>query len=101
MVALGREFLFPLDLELSALPTELNDESNTALFQYLRDVSNDSIFAREVVKLLIEEHRDHHRQLHNKNKVAPQFKVGDVVKVHIQVTSKQDENKVAKLSYQV
>ena len=101
MVALGRDFLFPLDVEFSALPTELNDESNTALFQYLRDVSNDSAFAREVVKLLIEERRDHHRQLHNKNKVAPQFKVGDVVKVHIQVTSKQDENKVAKLSYQV
>ena len=34
LAAVGREFLFPLDIEISAIP-ELNDKSNSTLYNYL------------------------------------------------------------------
>ena len=40
MAAVGRDFKFPMDVELSAMPT-INDNKNSALYKYLRDVSND------------------------------------------------------------
>ena len=39
VAAIGRKFKFPLDIELGLLPT-LNDDSNSALTDYLRNVSN-------------------------------------------------------------
>ena len=46
--AVGREFRFPLDVELSVIPP-INDVSNSALTNYLRDVSIESNFAVLVV----------------------------------------------------
>jgi hypothetical protein len=100
LVALGRDLLFPLDTELRPLP-KLNDRNNTELFEYLRKMSNDSKFATEVVKILVEERRKSMRARVNSSKVQPSFKVGDVVKVHIQVQSSADNNRVGKLSYQI
>ena len=48
VAAVGREFRFPLDVELSPSPT-LNDETNSNLFQYLRDTAADSAFALSIV----------------------------------------------------
>jgi hypothetical protein len=98
MVAVGRDFRFPLDVELSAPPTR-NDSSNSALYDYLRHVSNDSTFAQSVVQILIEERREEFRIRHNKGKTLPQFKVGDVVKAHVQVKSNKASGEVEKLSY--
>ena len=98
LAAIGRELRFPLDVELCPTPP-LNDEHNTALMQYLRDVSNDSKFSIAVLQILIEERRTAHRDRHNQQcKTAP-FKVGDVVKAHVQVQSKSSIGQVGKLSY--
>ena len=98
MAAVGRDFRFPLDVELSGNPV-LNDSTNNALFTYLRNVSNDSIFAQSIVKVLIEERRARHMERHNKTKTPPVFKVGDVVKAHVQVKSNKTLGEVGKLSY--
>jgi hypothetical protein len=99
MVAVGRDFRFPIDVELSPTPT-LNDSRNSALFNYLRNVSNDSKFAQSLVEILVQERRERHRDRHNKDKVQPQFKLGDVVKAHVQVSSNKSTGEVKKLSYQ-
>ena len=52
--AVGREFKFPLDIELLPSP-ELNDISNSALIQCFRDVSCNSTFVQSILEVLIEE----------------------------------------------
>ena len=58
--AFSREFQFPLDIELSAIP-EINGESNSTLYNYLRNVSSDTEFAGLVVQVLAEEVQEAHR----------------------------------------
>ena len=101
MAAIGREFRFPLDVSLLPDPP-MNDGNQTALYQYLRDVSNDSAFATSIVQILVEERRLAHVDRHN-NSISkssqPPFKVGDVVKAHVQVQSNATTGTVKKLSY--
>ena len=99
LAAVGREFKFPLDVELCPSPP-LNDRGNSALMNYLRTVSNDSEFTISVLQILIEERRDSHHQRHN-DKVSSLvvFEVGDVVKAHVQVQSQAATGQVGKLSY--
>ena len=56
MSPVGRIFKFPMDVEFEDIP-ELNSANNSALFIYLRDVSNESKFATSVLQVLIEERR--------------------------------------------
>ena len=42
--AIGREFRFPLDVEISATLT-INSTPNSGLYNYLHGVSNDALFA--------------------------------------------------------
>ena len=98
MAAIGRTFRFPLDVELSPTPT-LNTETNSALFQYLRDVSTDSTFALSILQVLIDDRRTSHRLRHNEGKSPSSLKVGDVVKAHVQVQSNAERGIVGKLAY--
>ena len=98
MAAIGRLFRFPLDVELSPSPL-LNNETNSVLFQYLRDVSTDSTFSLSILQVLIDERRQAHRDRHNKGKALCTLKVGDVVKAHVQVQSRADTGIVGKLAY--
>lgn len=98
MAALGREFRFPLDVELSPTPT-LNDAQNTQLFEYLRNASNNGPFATSVVKLIVEDRRATHRARMNKGKPSQIFKVGDAVTARVSIQSKADTGTVQKLSY--
>ena len=100
LIAIGRDLMFPLDIELRPLPS-LNESNQSELYEYLRSMSNNSKFATEVAKILIEERRKSMRDRVNSSKTLPTFKVGDVVKVHIQVQSSAENNKVGKLSYQI
>ena len=68
MAAIGQDFWFPLDISLSTTPI-LNTESNSSLFNNLRDVSPDSTFSLSILKVLIEEQRTAHRDRQNKGKV--------------------------------
>ena len=61
VAALGREFKFPMDMELQPTPA-LNDEANSALFQYLRHASCSSKFSQSVLQVLLEERREYHRK---------------------------------------
>ena len=88
-----------MDIELQPSP-ELNDENNSVVFQYLRDVSCDSTFAQSVLSVLIEERREYHQNRMNKSKCDIPFKVGDAVKAHVQVQSNSASGTVKKLSYQ-
>ena len=99
IAAVGRHFKFPMDVKLAGSPT-LNSENNSALYKYLRDVSNDSAFATSVLQVLIEERRTTHRERWNVNHVAKPFELGDVVKAHVQVQSNSKTGVVKKLSFQ-
>ena len=59
MAAVGRDCRFLLDGELMPTPT-LNTPENNNLYQYLRNISNDSIFALSIVKILVQERREYH-----------------------------------------
>ena len=98
MATVGRESRFPLDVELYPTPS-LNNIHNSALFQYLRNVDSDSVFATSVLQILIEERRVTHREHYNKNKLACTLKFGDVVKAHVQFQSSADKEVASKLSY--
>lgn len=52
--AVGREFGFLLDIDLRPIPN-MNDQTNTELYNYLRNVSSQSKFAEEVIKILAED----------------------------------------------
>ena len=61
VAAVGREFKFPLDIELLDQPS-LNNKEHSALFHYLRNVSCNSQFSISVLQTLIEERRSTHRE---------------------------------------
>ena len=52
VAGVGREFKFPMDMKLQPTPA-LNDDANSALFQYLRHVSCTSKFAHLFYKYLL------------------------------------------------
>ena len=56
-----REFQLSLYIELSAIP-ELNDESNSTLYNCLLNVSSDASFSTSVLQVLIKEQWEAHRQ---------------------------------------
>ena len=75
-----------MDLDLNAAPS-LNFSDHSALYSYLRDVSNDSTFATSILQVLIEERCTAHRTRWNNDRAAKYFNVGDIIKVHVQVQS--------------
>ena len=81
VAAVGREFRFPLDIELLDQPS-INNKEHSALFHYLRNVSCNSHFSISVLQTLIEKHRSIHRERWNKNREEYKFNKGDAVKDH-------------------
>lgn len=77
----------------------LNIETNSFLFNYLRDLSTDSTLSLSVLQILIEERRTAHRDRQNKGKIQCSLKVGDIDKAHVQVQSRADSRIVGKLAY--
>ena len=98
MAVVGREFRFPLDIELLD-QSSLNNKEHSALFHYLRNISFNLQFSISVLQILIDERRSAHSERWNKNREAYKFNKGDVTKAHLQVQSKLDNGDVDKLSY--
>lgn len=96
LVAIGCCFQFPLDVKISPTPV-LNTETNSALFQYIRNVSTDSNFSLSILQIVIEERCSYHRDHQNKTKLECSLKVGYVVKSHIQVQSRAESGSVGKV----
>ena len=46
--AIGRPFLFPMDVALAELPTPI-DDAGAARIRYIRSISRDARFARELI----------------------------------------------------
>ena len=84
MVAIGRKFQFPLEIELYQTP-HLKNVHNSSLFYHLRHVSADSVFNFSVIQNLISDRRTAHQERQHTDKIICNLKVGDVVKVHVQV----------------
>ena len=82
MISVRGTFRFPLDVSLTP-SLILNMESNSVLFNYLRNVSTYGEFSLSIIQILIEEHRSAHRDRQNKGKSLCMLKVGDVVKAHV------------------
>ena len=87
IVALGREFRFPLDTELLPTPT-LNSDDSQGLFMYLQYLSTNYQFTILLLKILLEENITAHRGLWNKGKKQQIFKIGDFIRAHIKVQAK-------------
>ena len=88
-------------MEISATPT-INPTTNSGIYNYLPGVSNDALFAQEVLKNLIQERCTRHRGRHNSNLTSTQdFKVDYIFKACVQVQSYSDSGNVKKLGSQV
>ncbi len=99
MAAVGREFRFPLDVDLSPTPV-LNDSQNSTLYEYLRTMSNTGPFATSMIQVLADERRQAHRDRLNENVTPHPFKIGDAVTARVVVQSQAQHGTVQKLSYQ-
>lgn len=98
LVALGREFHFPIDFESRRHRTINIDESTVKSFAH--DMLSLLEKSQEVYKLLIHEHRALHREYRNSQLNQPRkFKVGDFVFTNVQVQSNKRKGVVGKLSY--
>jgi hypothetical protein len=101
--AMGREFRFPFDLATDPAatnPLPLSDPSASVL-RYITQTSAHVDFAQKVVALVIADRREAHRDRVNAGRTGPNFAIGDLVLVRVQVQSNAELNRVAKLSYQV
>ena len=78
----------------------MNDEDQSALYIYLRNVSTDSKFVTYVLQILIEERRTAHCNRWNSQRATKSFYVGDVVKSHVQFHSNSEKGVVGDISYQ-
>ena len=99
-VAIGHEFRFPIDINLSGLPqlTQNNDQST---IDYLRLTDSNRRFSSSILKILIEYRRTMHVERVNNNENIVELIVGDIVMARTTVQSDAFTNKVANLSYQV
>ena len=98
LAAVGREFRLFADVELNPSP-KLNDNHNSELYHYLRQMSNNGPFVTAIIQILAEERRRSHRERHNNSKTQQVFQVGDAVTARVTVQSKADLGTVAKLAY--
>jgi PAS domain-containing protein len=98
VAALGREFKFPLDLNLSSVPVPVDGDVG-ALHAFLRFHQDNARIAAEILKIITEDHRSYHRERMNRDRDQTLFQVDDVVMVRVQVQSKAHLDRVAKLSY--
>ena len=100
IAAVGRPFLFPVDISIQ-LPPELCSDNATAVTQYMILVISEHVsFSQSVLRLLVEERRVEFAERINESGNPVLYAVGDKVMATVQVQSNASQNKVAKLSYQ-
>ena len=100
IVAIGREFRFSIDIDLSALP-KLTQNNVQSAVEFLRLTNSNRRFSSYLLKMLIEDRREFHAERVNNNKNIVELVVGDIVVVGTALQSDSSTNKVAILSYQV
>ena len=95
---MGYHFKSPMDVHLSTAPS-LHCEDHTAIYNYLHEAAVGSKFSTSVLQVLVEERLTAHCTRWNDQRAAKSFKIGDVVKAHVQVHSQSSKGEVKKLSY--
>ena len=101
---MGLVFKFPFDLAFDAhglAPIGPSPDPSLSVLEYIKHTAPQVDSAQCVVALTIEDRRKAHRNRVNEGRSAPSFAPGDLVLLRIQVQSNTDQNRVAKLSYQV
>ena len=99
LVAVGREFQFPIDYSTQA-HWQLTNSTPTSVSSYSKDLATRLSSCREIAMLLIQEHRAWHRELVNDRRPASrQFKTGDIVFARRTTRSDSRQEKVDKLMY--
>ena len=99
-VAVGREFRFPIDIDLSAFP-QLTQNNAQSVVDFLRLTDSNRQFSSALLKILIEDRRDAHTARVNNNKNIFDLVVDDIVMARTAINSDASSNKMAKLSCQV
>ena len=89
--AIGREFPFPIDFERDPIVAREHTAQGQQTIEHV-----DSAFPlwrkqQEVLKLLVQERREHHRQLKNEGRSMKTFSPGDLVIVKKQVQTTQEK----------
>ena len=94
--AIGRPLRFPMDIALAKLPTPECDAARAAV-SYIRQISSDARFAKELVTWLIEERRQRHHERVNSTKAIVQYEPNNMVMARVQVKSSKTTGTVGKL----
>ena len=97
---IGRELWFPLDIDLSALPSLVSNNAESVI-SYLRLTDSNCHFATVILKILIEDRRTTHAERINNGRNILTIHPGDIVMAHTAVQSDKIKDKVAKIRYQV
>ena len=97
---LGRELRFFLDVDISALPPLVSNNTDSVV-SYLRLTDFNRHFATTILKILIEDRRITHMERINNNRNIVSIQPGDLVMDRTAVQSDKRKDKVAKLSYAV
>ena len=89
--AIGREFPFPIDFEREPIVARNHEAQGQQTLEHI-----DSAFPlwrqqQAILKLLVEDRREHHRQLKNAGRNMKQFAPGDLVIVKKQVQTTQEK----------
>ena len=84
VAAVGRNFKFPMNVNL-ATALSLNNAEQSTFYAYFRDVSIDSTFTTSVLQILIEDWRTPHRTGWDTQRTTKSFQIENVVKAHVQV----------------
>ena len=99
MVAVGREFQFPIDYSSQA-HWQLTTSPPASAISYSKDLATRLSYCREIATILIHEHRAWHRELVNDRRPAPRiYAVGDIVFARRAVRSDAQREIVDKLTY--
>ena len=99
IVAIGRPLGFPLSINLVNIPF-LTSSPATDVVQYLRLISNDYRFFTEMLKILLDNRREHHHKRAKRGHSQLDFKPGRLVIHNVLIYLDAENDIVGKSSYQ-
>ena len=88
--AIGRKFPFPIDVEKQAVVPRLHSSSAAQVIDHMDAAFPLLMKQRQLLKILTEDRREHHRLLKNCAKNMKEYSPGDLVVIRKQVTSAVD-----------
>ena len=98
MHGIALEFLFSIDIDLSALPPIVSNNAESVI-SFLRLIDSNRYFASVILKILIEDRRTVHTERINNNRNIVRILPGYLVMDRTTVQSDEANDKVAKRCY--